>query len=130
MLRFIGLFFSCLCFCLFVCVGCSKNNISSDVNLNSGVVNIKLVDGLKIQNVSLVSKGSDSLFVAFVTNETQNTIYVSKIKAVMKDFNDNEITSVFLNVDKNILPNESVEMSAVFGMDLMNVDNIVYEIVY
>lgn len=124
----------CIIITLLACVGCQKQNKidtnnQKTVNLNSGVINAKIIDGYKLENASLSSKDNNSTFIVFITNIGEDTSNISQVKATMKDEQENEITSVYLNVNKQISPDESIELSAVFSMNLMNVTTITYEII-
>lgn len=95
-------------------------------NTHDSVIAEQTVDGLKINNVSLITEGESSVFTADVTNTNLESIEVKSFDIIMKDFTDREVITMSGNIGSVIEPNETLTMSTSVEMDLTSVFSIEY----
>ena len=95
-------------------------------NTNAGVIGETTIEGLKIDNVSLISENGAAVFCATITNTTDQVVYVKSISAIMKDANGVEVTRLPGFVGTNLEPNESYTITTNKYMDINAVASIEY----
>lgn len=95
-------------------------------NTNDSVIYDYEIDGLKINNVSLISENGSATFTATVTNTTAADVYVKSFNVIMKDAEGNQIISLLGFVGDTIAPNSSYTMTNNVYMDITKVASIEY----
>lgn len=100
--------------------------VEPSANTNTNVIAEQNFDGLKINNVSLITTGERSEFNADVVNTTSETIDVKSFSIIMKDKEGNEVITLTGYIGNKIAPNNSSTMTAFVDMDLSTVDSIEY----
>ena len=99
-------------------------------NTNNDVIREYVADGLKIDNVSLISENRAAVFCATITNTNAQDVYVRSITATLKDSEGNVITTLPGFVGTNLASNESYTITTNKFMDITNVASIEYSINY
>lgn len=95
-------------------------------NTNVDVIREQIIDGLKIDNISVVVTKEHTDFTADVTNTNIESTYVKSFDIVFKDENGNEITRMMGFVGTTLEPNTSKTITAGIEMDLSNVKSVEY----
>ena len=111
--------------------GCNKKEeIKKDenYNTNTGVIEDKVVEELKLTNISLVSKGNNSTLVTLVTNPTKEDKEVRIFNIYVKDKDGNEIVTLQGYVGGVVPAGQSREIESNVDMNLDHAHTIEYEI--
>lgn len=95
-------------------------------NTNADVIKEQIIDGLKIDNISVVITKEHTDFTADVTNTNIESVYVKSFDIVFKDELGNEITRMLGFVGTTLEPNASKAITAGIEMDLSNVKSVEY----
>lgn len=95
-------------------------------NTNTNVIAEQDFEGLKINNVSLITEGETSVFTADVVNTTSENIEVKSFDIIMKDANGNEVITLLGYIGNTIAPNNSSTITSSVEMDLSNVVTVEY----
>lgn len=95
-------------------------------NTNTGVINETVIDGLKIDNISLISENGAATFSATITNTNAQDVYVRSLSVIMKDANGVEITTIPGFVGSTLEPNQSYTITTNKYMDITTVASIEY----
>ena len=107
----------------------NKPAIEGEVaNTNSEVIKDVTIDGLTIQNVTVIydSKTGDTIYSADVVNTTDEEIYVKSFDMKFMDVYGNEITTLSGYVLKSLGPGEQATMTAGTGLNLSDATSIEY----
>lgn len=97
-------------------------------NTNTGVINETVIDGLKIDNISLISENGAATFSATITNTTEQAVYVRSLSVIMKDSNGVEVTTIPGFIGSTLEPNQSYTVTTNKYMDITSVASIEYVI--
>ena len=111
--------------------GCNKKEeqkVEESYNTNSGVVEDKVVEELKLTNTSLVSKGNNSTLVTLVTNPTNEDKEVRIFNIYVKDKDGKEIVTLQGYVGGKVPAGQSREIESNVDMNLDHAHTIEYEI--
>ena len=92
---------------------------------------IKPVDisGFRIDNISLVYENNESIFMASVTNTSNNIINLDSIKAIFTDEENNEYVLV-MTVDSPIVSFQTANTVSKTDDDITKCNKVRYEIIY
>lgn len=111
--------------------GCNKKEETKkdeNYNTNTGVIEDKVVEELKLTNTSLVSKGNNSTLVTLVTNPTKEDKEVRIFNIYVKDKDGNEIVTLQGYVGGVVPAGQSREIESNVDMNLDHAHTIEYEI--
>ena len=100
--------------------------VEPSANTNTNVIAEQDFDGLKINNVSLITEGENSTFTADVVNTTAENIEVKSFNIILKDAAGNEVVRLLGYIGNTIAPNNSSTMTASVAMDLSQVASVEY----
>ncbi len=99
-------------------------------NTEKGIITEAFVEGLKIDNISLIYFDELSTYNANVTNTTSENISIKSIKISFKDSNNQELIVLTGAVDRVLAPNESATIRSQVNLDLTKAASISYNVVY
>ena len=111
--------------------GCNKkeeikeNGIKE--NKNKEVLKEQIVDGFKINNVSLITEGEMSTFNATVTNQ-QEEQYIKSVDIIIKDKDGNIYVTLSGLIERKLKKNESQMINSSTNLDLNEVYSVSYKI--
>ena len=95
-------------------------------NTETNVITETTIDGLTINNISLITEGTGSTFTADVVNTTDQEVNVKSFNIILKDADGNEVVTLLGYIGTTIAPNDSATMSTGVEMDLTNVKSVEY----
>lgn len=95
-------------------------------NTDSNVIAEATIDGLRINNISLITEGESSTFTADVTNTTDQTVDVKSFNIILRDENGAELVTLLGYVGTTIAPGSSSTISTSVEMDLTGVKSVEY----
>ena len=116
--------------------GC-KNKLKKEENLQKLPVTVnfevnedQVVDGLKIENISLITdeKGM-SKFTATVTNGNKTAYNISSLKIILKDSKNKKVQTLVGYIGKELEPEQMTEINASTAADLSTVVSVKFDIV-
>ena len=111
--------------------GCNKkeeikeNGIKE--NKNKEVLKEQIVDGFKINNVSLITEGEMSTFNATVTNQ-QEEQYIKSVDIIIKDKDGNIYVTLSGLIERKLKKNESQMINGSTNLDLNEAYSVSYKI--
>lgn len=100
--------------------------VEPKANTNAQVIGEVEIDGLKINNVSVISEGEHTTFSADVTNTTSEPIDVKSFNIILKDANGEEVVTLLGFIGGTIAPNNSSTITSFVEMDLSSVASVEY----
>lgn len=91
----------------------AENEKSAPVaNTSEGIIKEEVYEGLKFNNITLISKDGYSTFTADVTNTNQTNSSISDVDIVLKDKDGNIVITLRGNIGDSLKPNETVSITA------------------
>ncbi|MBP3461901.1 MAG: hypothetical protein J6K21_05820 [Bacilli bacterium] len=123
--------FMLLCFCLVTGCGCNKKEEikgnGTKENKSKEVLKEQIVDGFKINNVSLITEGEMSTFNATVTN-LQEEQYIKSVDIIIKDKDGNIYVTLSGLIERKLKKNESQMINGSTNLDLNEAYSVSYKI--
>ncbi len=98
-------------------------------NTGKDIIAEALVDGIKINNISLIYFEELSTYNATITNTTSESMNVKSVKITINDENGQEIITLTGGVDRVLAPNESATIKSQVNLDLTKAASVSYSIV-
>lgn len=95
-----------------------ETNTIEKKNTNEKVVEDKIVNNLKFTNINCVYDGNYSIITYKIINTGTTTIKLSEYELIVKDKDNNIITNIMPDIDKELKPNEEYETGNTINMDL------------
>lgn len=91
-----------------------KNVTKPDMvaNTSSELIKEETYEGLKFNNISLISKDGYSTFTADVTNTSSETSNIQNVNIVLKDKKGNTIVTLLGNIGQSLKANETKTITA------------------
>jgi hypothetical protein len=81
-------------------------------NTSSELIKEETYEGLKFNNISLISKDGYSTFTADVTNTSSETSNIQNVNIVLKDKKGNTIVTLLGNIGQSLKANETKTITA------------------
>lgn len=112
-------------------VGCGKKQeeTSETDKVSTATLTEKTVDGLKINNFSLVYEDGMTNIYADVTNENEQSMYVKKIDFTLKDEEGTVLGNFYFYIDKVLEPNSPTSFQLVVSSDVTTAADAEYVII-
>lgn len=105
----------------------TEENNGIKENKSKEVLKEQVVDGFKINNISLITEGQMSIFNATVTN-TKNDQYIKSVDIIVKDKDGNVYVTLSGLVEKTLKKNESQMINGSTNLDLNKAYSVSYKI--
>ena len=95
-------------------------------NVNPDVIKNVDIDGININNVSIITKSGVSTYTANFTNTTENPIDLKSFNLIMKDADGNVVASIVAYVGMTLQPGHNFMANINSGQNLTAVTSIEY----
>ena len=112
---------------LFILTGCS--NKSSQKNRAISILQDQVLDGIKISDLDLENENDITNIVAFIENETDDNMYISRIDFTLKNNEGVIIGDLVFWVDKTLKPNGKEKVTASISSDITDASMVTYQII-
>lgn len=112
---------------LFILTGCSNKN--SQKNRAISISQDQVLDGIKISDLDLENENDITNIVAFIENETDDNMYISRIDFTLKNNEGVIIGDLVFWVDKTLKPNEKEKVTASISSDITDASMVTYQII-
>lgn len=116
---------------LFATTACGKKDeedTSLKTNTNQFVIAEQEVSGIRFSNVSLSRENKVSTFKVDLSNTTDQTISVFRVKVIFINENGETIEELYLGNIPNIEVNQTTTQTVTTETDLMSATIVVYEL--
>ena len=112
---------------LLLMTGCNSNKedyfFVNKANLNKGVISDKVVNNVKISDISVIYDRGITTFRASLKSD--DNIQIDKIKVIFKNKNGSDITSLEGYIGKNV--NKEADLVITSDIDLTNAYKVEFE---